>query len=156
MLETDAIVEMLETCKAVNGRFKTSHLWALQNQPQVGSCLPITFPLREPVRIILLRGLKAVCNSGSARHRMVWSGTKREAGNERKSVRRTPHFFSGSSASEPVGALAGFDTSSSASEPVGALAGFELDRPRSEPVGALAGFDSVADSLPLAFCCRSR
>ena len=50
-----------------------------------------------------------------------------------------------SRASEPEGALAGFDAAWRVSAPGGALAGFDAVWSVSEPAGALAGFDAASD-----------
>ena len=57
--------------------------------------------------------------------------------------KETPWLIVESTAVEPMGALAGFDSTSAAVEPMGALAGFDSTSAAVEPVGALAGFDSA-------------
>jgi len=65
------------------------------------------------------------------------------AARTRRNLRQDASRWTIYSASDPGGALAGFDSIAVASDPEGALAGFEAIPLRPFPGGALAGFEAA-------------
>jgi hypothetical protein len=131
----------------VNGRFKTSRLWALQNQPPFTGLNVFVFaPIGHILLIILPQRISALFGPSWTSPRWLLRtvhGTDRGGNNSSHS----PHALSVFDSSEPMGALAGFEAVPPFFEPMGALAGFGAPTPPSEPMGALAGFEPSPGSF---------